>query len=433
LLLAKRGGRSRDERRGGNTGQSRYRLTCRNHSAARGVVPITIGEPAFSTTEHGFSVDYPVSGMRRPVLNYSVSGADRDFYSARADAAVVGLLMQAMETGMDIEVETTMSPLLLASLNDQTIPFLATAFGYSPIRVHGNHTSATALRGAPAVVAGMSNGVDSLTLYARHSGATAAPEERLTHFLFNDIGSHGDTTRARASALAQSRRQRVQATAATAGLPLITVKSNLPAFYSSSFSRTHTLRNASVAMLLGGRVFRFLYASGVKKISQRTQGISDTAYADDSILPSLRTESLSCASSDSDLSRVMKTSIVAELPIAHKHLDVCLVGWPNCCRCFKCCRTIFTLELLGAAERFREVFDFDVFDRVRDRFVAHVILGRDVNPGLSEIFLLMEEAGYRISARQERLASLLRPLHRMNGSRIARSAYKRLCGFPPSH
>jgi hypothetical protein len=46
----------------------------------------------------------------------------------------------------------------------------------------------------------------------------------------------------------------------------------------------------------------------------------------------------------------------------------------NCSVCFKCRRTMLTLEMLGLDHLYRQVFDFEKFAGVRRRYLKEIIL-----------------------------------------------------------
>ena len=68
--------------------------------------------------------------------------------------------------------------------------------------------------------------------------------------------------------------------------------------------------------------------------------------------------------------------MVAAYEPSHRYLNVCVdpsFEGRNCSVCFKCCRTLLTLELLGVADLYKETFDLEKFRRVRNRYVLKVL------------------------------------------------------------
>lgn len=71
----------------------------------------------------------------------------------------------------------------------------------------------------------------------------------------------------------------------------------------------------------------------------------------------LSTEATDSISTGSQYTRAAKTAQVAEIEPSYRHLDICVEpgtsrsGFRNCSRCWKCARTMVTLEALGKLDR----------------------------------------------------------------------------------
>ena len=77
------------------------------------------------------------------------------------------------------------------------------------------------------------------------------------------------------------------------------------------------------------------------------------------------------------MSRVEKTALVATYEPSRRYLNVCVDSafeGRNCSVCFKCRRTMLTLELLGLDHLYGQVFDFGKFAKVRRRYLKEIIL-----------------------------------------------------------
>jgi hypothetical protein len=104
------------------------------------------------------------------------------------------------------------------------------------------------------------------------------------------------------------------------------VNSNVDAFYGKGLGnqQTHTLRNASVALLLQGGIGRYLYASSYNFKNVFVGATYSMAYSDTIALPLLSTEVLDAISVGSEYTRIEKTLRVAEIPDSYGTLDVCV-------------------------------------------------------------------------------------------------------------
>lgn len=336
-----------------------------------------IGEPGLRFANGRAIVETRIDSDAKPkMLWYSVPERFRDLLNPSSDSPLVALLIPAMAKGEDIHLRGAVSEKLfyrLAALQRllQTImPFL------KQVRVHPGGLS-TRRTGSTGVATGFSGGIDSFSVLADHHYATVPDGFRITHLLYNNVGSHdegGQTTFRR-------RYGRLLPLAERLGLPFVDIDSNLDEFYPGRihFEQTHTLRNASVALLLGGGIGRFMYASAFRFRDISIAPSSTTAPTDLISLPMLSTESTECFSVGSEYSRVEKTVRVADLTDSYDFLDVCTKTWTpvNCGNCPKCKRTLLTLELAGKLQAYERVFDLASYRKVRSGYLGRVFNARD--------------------------------------------------------
>ena len=170
-------------------------------------------------------------------------------------------------------------------------------------------------------------------------------------------------------------------------------------FYNESlhFERTHTPRNASVALLLQGGVGRFFYASAFSFTDIYVVPMSMLAHGDAVALPMLSTDTLDMMSAGSERTRVEKTIHLADFPITYKTLDVCVREGDerNCSVCKKCMRTLLTLDIAGLLEKYADSFDLARYRSQRDRYVEAILPRTD--DLIREIFDYADNAGVRFS------------------------------------
>ncbi len=357
-------------------------------------------------------------------LWYRVPGEFGALVSRRSDAALVALILPAMAAGEDLEFEGTVSERLLVALSGpfqrlvcQLLPSLR------PTKIDAHDVRAAAGERAPGVATGFSAGVDSYAVLVDYHFRSAPRRHKITHLLFNDVGSHGDG----GERLFRARLSRLLPVAANLGLPIVPVSSNLEAFYDRrlDFQRTHTVRNLSVAFLLQEGVGSFLYASTFSYADLFVGPTHDMACADPLILSLLSTETCEAVSVGSEYTRVEKTLRVAELPISHQTLDVCVHGAhlgprTNCAACWKCLRTLLTLEIAGKLELYEPCFDLEVYRANRRRGCELLLSGAD--PLQREVLRFAVDRGFELPL-AARLLSL--PLVRRITS-LARRARVRL-------
>lgn len=311
-------------------------------------------------------------------LWFSLPAAHADWFAAdRCDGFVVGLLLQAMERNENIVTEAPMSSRLWHSLSQFYIPMMTQAFP----NLHRIEILPTALttevKPAGGVATGFSGGIDSFAAVVRHFAQEKSPEHRVTHFLFHNVGSHGTGNAEADRRLFRQRYATVQPFAKEAGIPAVPVDSNLGHVFPMDYVKTYSAVNPAVLLVLQNKFRRYYYASGYKYADCRIAPVKDIAYLDPMAVHLLSTESLDCVATGGEMSRVEKTAFVAGYEPSHRYLNVCVDSafeGRNCSVCFKCRRTMLTLELLGLDHLYRQVFDFEKFGKVRRRYLKEIIL-----------------------------------------------------------
>ena len=317
-------------------------------------------------------------------LWFEVEAEYAHLLSDTADAVAVGLLMPAMKYGRDLHVGGRLTDVLLHQLNGDVQRLIRSVYPeYQIIDVSTDECIPPAPP-APGVAAGFSGGVDSFAVLTEYLLADDVPTSlRLTHLINNNVGAHGDggyeLWRARYAGLARF--------TDTLGLPFVRVDSNLDEhFVRMGFLQTATTRNAAVAHLLGGGIGRLYYASGCS-FSQVGVSHHSLAGVDPILLPLLSTPQVTLSSANSGMSRVEKTLALIGRPEA-RYLDVCIDWDPtrtiNCSRCWKCMRTMLTLEIAGHLDEFcPHPFEMAPYAARRSEFLAEVLASP--NPLLQEI------------------------------------------------
>jgi hypothetical protein len=350
---------------------------------------VRISKPVIQS--QGDQTRYEVQTDQGP-LWFSVQTEFSDFISSNADAALAGLLIPAMLRGEDIEVEGNVSARLHYNLNGRLQALIHSVLPELR-RARITAASLTTSEARPRGVAtGFSGGIDSYCVIADHLLTECNPHYRLTHLLYNDVGAHG------APGKFDFYFDKISKAAAPLGLPIIKVASNLADFYPAypTFQQTHTFRNAAVALLLQGGIGKFLYASTYRYADLKFTPSNDIAFVDAAAVPLLSSESLEAISAGSEHSRAGKTLIVSQHPETYQTLDVC-TGEDhsrNCSTCFKCMRTLLTLEIAGRLRFYCDAFDLEKYRANRTWYIGHVLAADD--PFSREIAEFMRQENFPI-------------------------------------
>ena len=141
--------------------------------------------------------------------------------------------------------------------------------------------------------------------------------------------------------------------------------------------------------------------------------MTNTIY-DNSITQLLSDNNTNIINSEANMNRVEKTKLLVGNLLAQKFLHVCAADIlnevkgteyrkdtkPNCSECFKCTRTMLTLDYLGALDEFRGRFDPEkYYMEVKPRLEYEAYLGGDHYQ--REIFALMKEKGFEPSLKMK--------------------------------
>lgn len=316
-------------------------------------------------------------GSDNLVLRYQVPAEHIGWLTAdRCDGLVIGLLFQAMTMNEEIRTESPMSSKLYHSVQHFLIPMLVKAFpNLHPIRIHPASLTDEPAAGK-GVATGFSGGVDSFASVAQHWANEESPDHKVSHFLFHNAGSHSTGNHDAARKLFWQRYETLKPFAEEAGIPFVAVDSNVSELFPIDFIRMHPALNASVLLVLQQQFGRYYYASTYKYADCGVNYSDDAARLDPMAFHLYSTEGLDCVSTGAQLSRVEKTRLVTEFEPSRRYLNVCVdpaFEGRNCSVCFKCRRTLMTLELLGKAEDYREVFDLEKFRATKNSYLARVL------------------------------------------------------------
>lgn len=323
-------------------------------------------------------------------LWYNLEKKFGDYLTSFCDAPLVALLIPAMTKGEDIHVAGTISERLWYNVSgpyqrllQHIIPSLRRVKIF-PKEVRSQNQRAS------GVATGFSCGIDSYCVLADHHYSNASAGFKITHLLFNNVGSHGKG----GERLFRERFALIEPVAERIGLPLIKINSNVDTFYHKglNFQQTHTPRNMSVPLLLQGGIGRYMYASGYSFTDTFVGPSHEMAYSDTIALPLLSTEALDALSVGSEYTRVEKTLRVAEIPDSYSTLDVCVRSAVNCSTCWKCMRTLLTLDIAGLIDRYSASFNLAAYKHRRSKYIGSVLMSSD--PLLCEIVDFAKDRHY---------------------------------------
>jgi hypothetical protein len=88
---------------------------------------------------------------------------------------------------------------------------------------------------------------------------------------------------------------------------------------------------------------------------------------------------------------------VADVPESYATLDVCVNAkydgkYTNCSRCWKCLRTLATLEIAGRLDCYQGVFDIDAYESQKDSYFLELM--ESDNPYAREIIQFAKDMSF---------------------------------------
>ena len=378
---------------------------------------IRVSRPSLSIENDTLTLRAKVSGGAQGTCFFATPLENRDFVDENSsDCFLMGLLFTAMSMGCDLELKGCVSEKLLFHTRHFLIPMLDGFFEgeLQPVEIRAESVRQTAYDEADAVGTGLSGGIDSFhTIKEFYQDYTGPAADRINTLLFFNVGSHGmGNDISRLQWLEQKfheRNRKLAALAEELGLPLITVNSNVHAFIRSGHLQTSDLASLSATLFLGKKLRLYYLASAGINYRSLMYGTSAKAQQHDIekineyILPHACTESFTAMSGGAALTRTQKTELICRDALVRKYLDVCgnqnaVVG--NCSCCFKCRRTMLTLDILGLLDQFGGVFDLSKFDaRERKRYIASLLNNRSSDLLWQDIYDFAQRKHYDLNGR----------------------------------
>lgn len=325
-----------------------------------------------------------------------------------SDPFIVAALLPSLIQGEDIECDTISDDLYYHS---KTILYLLSkVFRRKPIKVLAKRVVHLDWNGK-AVGTGFSGGVDSLCTYINHVSEDCPDSFHITHLTLFNVGAYGNDFEYSQIAF-QKDKERASRFASSEGKPFITVNTNIGVLYNHKDISNYSLRSTlclSVGILSLSKLFKTYFISSTGTIDGMKLNRFDQYYYEDSLVQLLSNHNTQIFISETDLNRVEKTRIIASSPLSKENLYVCAADImnekfgtnyrkekPNCSECFKCERTLLTLDYLGVLDEYKDRFDIDKYRKNKNKHLKNIAIKRDYDHFAKEISDLIDEKGKTI-------------------------------------
>ncbi|WNH12232.1 hypothetical protein [Thalassobellus suaedae] len=236
---------------------------------------------------------------------------------------------------------------------------------------------------ATGIGTAMSLGVDSFYTLSKNIESSHAVNI-LTLFNGGAYGEYGGDV---ARDLFEKMKQHVSNLSEDFGLDFLWVDTNLNEVLKMPFVKTHTFRNFACVLMFQKLFKTYYYASGTT-LDNFKLNFNDPMYYDLLNSKAIAGNSLEFHISGLNEGRLFKTQVISEHPLTFNNLNVCLITSDNeklsknnkklinCSKCFKCIRTMVTLEVLGKLHLYKNVFDLNVYKENKEKYLAEILYNK---------------------------------------------------------
>jgi hypothetical protein len=275
-------------------------------------------------------------------------------------------ILLATEKGEDLHVDADVEDGYFAGLNLGLGPFCQALYGgRAPKLTRRARAEAASMASGPGKSALLfSGGVDSFYSLKQLIDQGIRPD-----YLLNVSAGGHKTLGAQ-----QTRTHNVGRVADQLDMPLLQIDTNFHDVFRMDHSYCAAIRNISASLALYPEVSTFYYSSASNfqtasfESAQLYRGLH---YVEQYAIPYILPPGARIIMVGLNATRIEKTKAIAEWPLSHANLDVCVnaryqaqrsPGQPlNCGKCTKCARTILTLQHFGLLDRFEAQFDLSTF------------------------------------------------------------------------
>lgn len=313
-----------------------------------------------------------------------------------SDAGLVTLLLLAMKRGENIEVEGKVSEKLYYNIKNYIMNALNLANKeWEKIDIKVQSLNSEKVQNSKNVGTGLSCGVDSLSTIYNHE-EFGESNFKVNYFTFLNAGSHGEFGGEKARKVFRERYELVKKYPTQN--KIITIDSNMNEILMMNHQLTHTLRSIGCILNLQKLFKYYYYASTYRFENYELKNSIDTGNYDILLLPLLSTETTTFYSSVSQYTRIERTEIITKHPESYFNLNVCVSHQAqNCSVCPKCLRTEITLDLLGKLNLYKNVFDLEKYNKVKNKYIGYILYSKKNNIFSNEIYELMLKKKYNIN------------------------------------
>lgn len=339
-------------------------------------------------------------------LWYATARENKDYIStSNADAFILFIFIYCVFENLEFKSNVPISKRLKFGLLEILLPiFQEMGFKTTKEMFDLKLEDETKYPEASAIGTAMSFGVDSFFSYIKGRESI----NKINYLTLFNAGAFGQYGGEKALGLFEAMKLKVIDFASQNKLGFVWVNTNLNEVFKMPFVQTHTFRNFACVLVFQKLFKGYYYASGINIKNFKLNKL-DPAYYDLINAKALATNSLELHISGLTENRIEKTRAISDNEVTFRNLNVCLITpdnknlnsenkSPNCSKCFKCARTMVTLDILGKLDNFSNVFDLKVFNKNKFKYLAELKYKqyRSNDVLAKEIFNEAKTKGYNI-------------------------------------
>ena len=287
------------------------------------------------------------------------------------DAFLVTMIYPAMYYGEDIEICGNVSKRIWHNTMHYVqgiIKAYDPSFHNIAINVQGFSDAAKAEH--LHIGTGFSGGIDSFSTLMDNFFNTDDSDYKIDTLFFFHVGQYGNVRKHSTWERAHNRFGITKDFAKEIGVNAVMMNTNMFDFYISAWEFYAGVICRIASVLVFQKVLKRYYISNavtyrdyVTNNFTRSNGGTLAEASDPIIMPLLLPSQLDILLDGAQHTRTEKTANIADLPLAQKHLNVCVnssdehVEATNCGYCSKCLRTMMALDSIDSLQKFGKVFD----------------------------------------------------------------------------
>ena len=277
----------------------------------------------------------------------------------RADGMFVICLYRAIKEGYDLRSLVPVSERLYYQTTSFMLNFYSEIFGKKRIKIDVPIIS-TPLPQGEAVGTGISCGVDSLYTVLTHSNLPSS-SFNVTHLVLMNVGAYHISAEDPMFKF-KNEVDRARKFCDRYGYSFVKIDSNIREYLPYPFTEYHGIVNGSTLLCLQS-LFKTYYSSSSYRFSEFKVNPLDLSQVELFNLSVLSTDNTTFYSTGGDVTRFEKVKALSKWEPSFDTLHVCNSHSVNCCdvSCVKCCRTLVELDVIGALDNFKSVFDVNRF------------------------------------------------------------------------